>query len=660
MNYSFPFARDFHLGLNPSGFSVAECHFSVQNQAMLNRFILPLIAFCLWTTAVEAAQLSGAKEGHLLRLGIEGTPGNVYTLEKSNDPAAGWTPVSRWTLTNSVQDWAEGMLGDAAFFRLREDGLPGFAPFAENFRLIDHQDRSRELWYYETNKAVVLIFMKSGCTNLIASLPELRAIRSEFGARGVVFWMVASDLNETRTNLVAEASRSSIDFPILHDADQNVAREYDAAVAPDVVAINTFDWTVFYRGSIDSRVGTNAATDRYLRGALNDFMAGRPVSLTWTAPGGCEITMPQPREIDYSTEIAPLLMDKCVRCHSPGNIAPLALTNYDSVVLWSSLMKHAVMDGHMPPWHADPQYSRFANDGSLSPEQRRTLIQWIDAGNPRGAGPDILTNVPPPPPAWALGQPDIIMTIPKQTLPASGTIDYRYITITNTYSNMWLRAAVIRPGNSAAVHHCLVYFGSNSVAAGIDGFFAGYVPGLDPVEFPAGTGKYLRLGEILRFQMHYMATGQVEEDQTQLGLYVVPTAPAKELKTKSAFNYLFSIPPRHPDYQVTAEYRFTRAARIYEFSPHMHYRGSRFKYEALYPDGRREILLSVPKYEFDWQTLYRLAVPKDVPAGTTLLCTGAFDNSPQNHHNPDPNVTVRFGDQTWEEMFIGYFNYVDM
>lgn len=645
-------------------FRVAQRHCEGQNWRMLKRFVLPIVAIFVLACTGHSAQLTGSRSGQNLRLGIEGTPGNAYTLEASNDPTCGWRAVSRMTLTNATQMWTDRLLEDALFFRVRDDGLPQWGPLAENFRLIDHQDRSRELWYYETNKAVVLVFAKSGCSNLITSLPELRAIRSEFGARGVLFWLIASDVSESRMNLIAEAARHNIDFPILHDADQNVARMYNAGVAPDVVAVDASSWAVFYRGALDNRIGTNAAstTERYLRSALNDFMAGRPVSLTWTAPKGCDVTLPQPREVDYSTEIAPLLQDKCIRCHSPGNIAPFALTNYESVVLWSGTIRHAVLEGHMPPWHADPHYGRFSNDDSLSPEQRRTLIQWIDAGNPRGTGPDVLTNVPAAPPEWKLGQPTIVMSIPQQTLAAGAThYPYRYINITNTYSNMWLRAAVVKPGNTKVVHHALVFFGTDATFGGLTGFFAGYVPGLEQVEFPEGTGKYLRLGEVLQFQMHYTPTGEAEEDQTQMGLYVLPGPPAKELKTKSVFNYTFAIPPHHPDYQVTANnFTFSRAGRIYELNPHMHYRGSRIRYDVVYPNGTRETILSVPKYEFDWQTLYRLAVPKDVPAGARLECIGAFDNSAQNHHNPDPAATVRFGEQTWEEMFIGYFNYVDL
>ena len=186
-------------------------------------------------------------------------------------------------------------------------------------------------------------------------------------------------------------------------------------------------------------------------------------------------------------------------------------------------------------------------------------------------------------------------------------------------------------------------------------------PGFDGEAFPPGTGKLLKAGEVLRFQMHYVSIGTPQTDQTKIGLYVMPAPPAYSLQTKSAYNVFFNIPPGHPDYQVTASFgSFSRPVYIYEFSPHMHLRGSRFKFEAVYPNSTREVLCSVPNFVFHWQHLYRLAQPKYLPAGTTIVCTGAWDNSPQNLENPDPTDSVTFGEQTWDEMFIGYFNYAEI
>jgi hypothetical protein len=306
------------------------------------------------------------------------------------------------------------------------------------------------------------------------------------------------------------------------------------------------------------------------------------------------------------------------------------------------------------------------------------LVQWINEGAPRGTGTDPLEAAPPAPTnypyAWpqTLGTPDAILSIPTQSLPLSGVLAYRYFSVTSPFTNdVWLRAAVVLPGNTRSVHHCLVYEGGGLM--GLDGFLAGYVPGYGAGEFPPNTGKLLRVGASLTFQMHYVSTGQAETDQTRLGLYVAPVPPQYSLQTKSAFDLGFvlgnsTIPPGANDFEISAEYRpslfgsseLPKDILLYEMAPHMHLRGKRFRYEVLYKNGAREVLLSVPHYDFHWQALYRLAEPKRIPAGSKIICTGAWDNSPQNLSNPDPNATVAWGDQTTDEMFIGYLNFVEL
>jgi hypothetical protein len=339
----------------------------------------------------------------------------------------------------------------------------------------------------------------------------------------------------------------------------------------------------------------------------------------------------------------------------------------------------------MPPWHADPFYGSFTNDTSLKPDEAAKLIQWIDAGAPRGSGSDPLADMPTTstnyPFAWpaSLGTPDAILRIPMQSIPASGTVDYRYITVTNTgfSGDVWLRAAVSRPGNTRVVHHCLVFEGDSSASlGGLAGFYSGYVPGYDPAPFPPSTGKLLKRGQVLTFQMHYTTVGTAQTDQTELGLYVSPLPPTYPLQTKAAFNVFFAIPANNPDYQSTAQFpssaTLTTNIVLYEMSPHMHLRGSRFKFEVVYPSGSRETLLSVPNYIFHWQSLYRLTQPKYIPRGSRIFCTANWDNTTQNpelmeayngsDNNPSylPDHPVGFGEQSWDEMFIGYVNYAEV
>jgi hypothetical protein len=615
---------------------------------------------------------------------MSGEIGQEYILEGASDinSPTNWQFLLSLTLTNSVQHWldSESTLAARRFYRLAR--LTNSTPpaTAQNFRLIDHLGKSRELYYY-TNRAIVLIFTGNGCAKIQQLVATIKSLRDQFASSGVLFWMIDSNSQDTRSNIVVEATASAIDLPILHDEAQLVAREYGATKAPEILAIDTATWTIFYRGAIDDRTSPTAqpTVQSYLADALANFVADQTVTPWRTVPKGCDITLSPVGIVSYSTDIAPLLLNKCARCHSPGNIAPWAMTNYAIVRGYALSIKNEVLAGRMPPWHADPYYGAFTNDASLGSDEARRLIQWINEGAPRGTGADPLvgaltaTNYPF---AWPpeLGQPDSVVSIPLQDIPPTGDVDYRYITVASPFANdVWLRAAVVRPGNVKVVHHSLVFNGSSSQLMGLDGFFTGYVPGTEPTAFPPETGKLLRQGEQLTFQMHYITTGRPETDQTQLGFYVMASQPANSLQTRSAFNPAFvlrsvSIPPGKNDFEISAQYpvaafgtpTLSTNIMLYEMSPHMHLRGSRFRYEVIYPNGTREVLLSVPNYIFHWQRLYRLAQPKYIPRGSRILCIGAWDNSPQNHDNPDPNASVYWGNQTYDEMFIGYFNFAEL
>jgi hypothetical protein len=355
------------------------------------------------------------------------------------------------------------------------------------------------------------------------------------------------------------------------------------------------------------------------------------------------------------------------------------MTNHATVAQQAPFIKHQILAGHMPPWFADPHHGQFSNDRSLTKEETARLVQWIDDGAPRGTGPDPLESASVPvgyPFSWpeALGTPDQVLSISLQSIPATGVVGYRYLYVTNTFAtDVWLRAAIVKPGNIKVVHHVLVFDGQT--LAGLAGFFSGYVPGTDAAAFPTGTGKLLKAGQVLEVQMHYITIGTTQTDQTQIALYVSPAPPTYPLQTKSAYDVLFNIPANNPDYQRTAFNPGSGTLQtnilLYELSPHMHLRGSHFKYEVIYPDNTREVLLSVPHYVFHWQTLYRLATPKRIPRGSRIQCTAGWDNTEQNSHLMDeyyatlearflPTRNVGFGEQSYDEMFIGYMNYAEV
>jgi hypothetical protein len=626
---------------------------------------------------------------------VLGEPGFDYRLESAPGVggAAAWDFLATLSLTGNSDNWldAASLSQEQRFYRAVKL-QPQDGEVATDFRLIDQVGRSRRLFYYfglPSVRAVTLVFTGTGCGKLREMAPTIKALASRFESQGVIFWLVDSNTGDNRSNILAEATALGMSNApsILHDSAQVVARSYRASGIPEAVVVNMGNFQIAYRGAIDDRLGSTAAasTQHYLSNALTRVLAGNVVSPKETRLDGCGLALqPAYPNLSYSADIAPLLQDKCVRCHSPGNIGAFNMSSHAVIQAMAPTIRHEVLTGHMPPWHADPYYGQFSNDASLTSQQLTKLIQWIDDGAPRGLGSDPLVDNPPPatnyPAAWpsSLGQPTAILRIPAQSVPASGTIAYRYITVVNNAfaTDVWLRAAVCRPGDPRVVHHCLVFEGdSSSSLGGLAGFYAGYVPGQDPAPFPAGTGKLLKRGQQLTFQMHYTAIGEAATDQTELGLYVSASPPTYPLQTKAAYSIGFSIPANASDYQSTAQFpssgTLTTNILIHELSPHMHLRGSRFRYEVLYPTGARETILNVPNYIFHWQSLYRFAQPKYLPRGSRIICTAGWDNSTQNHELHEaydesenalylPSRAVGFGEQSWDEMFIGYMNYTEV
>lgn len=609
-----------------------------------------------------------------LRLEVEGDIGQEYVIEGTSDVGdpTGWRELARLLLTRNQAEWTDetSVQVPFRFYRLARL-VPVDRLEASNFRLLDQNGRSRELFYHWNQRAIVLVFLGQKCAEAEAVLPTIRAASELFGKQGVLFWLINSDASAPRASLAAQGGS----LPVLHDTAQLVAREFNVTRAPEVVCIDVTDWKIFYRGLVDDRTATEPAVKHHLIHALTHFLAGEDVTPPRTTVAGCEIKTPPAPPVSYAADVAPLLLRHCANCHSRGNIAPFEMKDHAEVKRYALSIKEKLITGTMPPWHADPAYGQFANDVSLKPDELATLLHWLDDGAPRGDGADPLAEAASQPPlvdyphAWplAMGRPDYVVSIPRTEIPATGEVPYKYISVKiDIPTNTWLRAAVIQPGNTKVVHHALVFLGTLLdvfiSGGGLGGYFAGYVPGQSAVEFPEGTAKLLPGNATVTFQMHYTPVGTSESDETRLGLYFAKAPPERELKTTAAFTTNLRILPGVTEYERTASVTPSPSKDflLHELSPHMHYRGSRFRFEAVYPNGTSEILLSVPHYDFQWQTLYRLAQPKRLPAGTQIRCVGAFDNSPQNRYNPNPDALVTFGEQTDDEMFIGYLNYSEL
>jgi mono/diheme cytochrome c family protein len=375
---------------------------------------------------------------------------------------------------------------------------------------------------------------------------------------------------------------------------------------------------------------------------------------------------PGKAKVTYAGQVARILQDNCQTCHHPGTAAPFSLMSYDDALHWGDMTREVITEQRMPPWHADPRFGKFSNDRRLKPADRDALLAWLDSGREFGDKKDL-------PPArdyadgWVIGKPDVVFELPAaQDIPASGTIPYQYFTTpTNFKEDVWVSAAEARPGNRGVVHHIIVSYrdpkSKEKNGRGIgDGMLVGTAPGDMPLILPPGVARKIPAGSELIWQMHYTANGKPAKDRSQVGLvfYKGKEPPKWNAQTIGITNSTFAIPPRASNHLVESEWVAPRDTLLLSYMAHMHLRGKDFKYEAVYPDGRTETLCSIPRYDFNWQTMYRVDKPLLLPKGTKLHCTAHFDNSAANPANPDPNKDVTWGDQTWEEMMIGWIDFV--
>lgn len=542
----------------------------------------------------------------------------------------------------------------------------------DNFTLKDYRGKSHALDDFKDRKLVVLAFLGTDCPLAKLYAPRLAALDREFAARGVAFLGVNANSQDGVVAIAAHARQHQIAFPVLKDLDNRLADAVGAVRTPEVFVLDG-ERTVRYRGRIDDQYGIGFARDKPSRAdlkiALEELLAGKAVSKAETTPQGCLIgRATKPRsdaKITYSKEIARIFQNRCVECHRSGDIAPFALSSYKEASGWAAMIAEVVEDGRMPPWHASPKHGKFRNDRRLSEEEKKTIQQWVADGAPEGDPKDL-----PKPRTFTEGwqlprKPDLVVNMAKQPykVPAEGVVRYQYFTVDpGLKDDAWIEAAEILPGNRGVVHHILVFAlppgGGLISGEGRRGYLAGYVPGkrIDP--YPAGMAKKIPAGSRLLFQVHYTPNGSPQDDLSKIGfLFVDPKSVQYEVKTVACSNVLLSIPPQADNHKVEAT---TRASNVegllLGFAPHMHVRGKSFLYEVVYPDGKKETQLDVPRYDFNWQTTYRFVEPKKLPAGSRMHCVAHYDNSADNLNNPNPNDRVRWGDQTWNEMMIGYFD----
>ena len=371
--------------------------------------------------------------------------------------------------------------------------------------------------------------------------------------------------------------------------------------------------------------------------------------------------------LTYSRDIAPILRDNCLPCHCQGNVAPFPLTAYAHARQKARMIAEVIENGSMPPWHASPHYGTFRNARKLSPEQKRLIADWIRLGCPEG-DPEAVQSSSPPAANWAIGTPDAVFAIPAPfNVPADGVLEYQHFIVDPGFATeTWVRAAEVRPSNRRVVHHCNVFLQSpdstdpeeifETGALGSSNLIA-FTPGSGPVQFPPGMAKRVPAGWRLHFIVHYTPIGSLQQDRTEIALQFLPADQVrKEAATKLLLDLDLAIPPHAANHRIEKTWTADRDYLLLSMFPHMHLRGKSFRYVAEYPDGQSEILLDVPAYDFNWQHRYEPVEPKRLPAGTVVRCIAIYDNSSSNWSNPNPSATVRAGQQSWDEMFNGFFD----
>ncbi|MEX2111823.1 MAG: redoxin domain-containing protein [Pirellulales bacterium] len=606
---------------------------------------------------------------------------------------------------------------------------PAIGKKIDAFAMQDFRGKAHSLADLKDKKLVVVAFLGVECPLSKLYAPRLVELAAKYETQGVAFVAVDPNRQDAVTEMDHFAKTHDLSFPFLKDLNNELADAMGAARVPQVFLLDA-DRAIRYAGRVDDQYGFESGSgyakfkikQEDLANAIDAVLAGKEVEKPITDAKGCLIgrvrEANENSEITYSNQIARVFQDHCVECHRPGQIGPFALQNYEEAAGWAEMINEVVQDQRMPPWHPDPKFSKFANDSSLSAEEKDLIAKWVANGAPEGDPKDLPASKEYAGQWMMPGGPDAVFYMADEPVdvPAEGTVDYRYYVVDTGFTeDKWVKMAECLPDNRGVVHHVIVFLKSPSVSLFSDGRdekagegdaageqaraegkpggkaaisedgnvrdeggqqagrgqrrrrggggqqafgqLAGFAPGTRPVMFPKGMAKLIPAGSQLVFQLHYTPNGSPQKDRSAVGIkFADPDEVEYRVATANAANAMFEIPPGDSNYKVESERTYGGDVIMLSIFPHMHLRGKDFHYELIYPDGRQETILNMPRYDFNWQTSYVFEKPLQLPKGTKLHCTAHFDNSADNPANPDPTIPVRWGDQTWEEMMIGWFD----
>jgi hypothetical protein len=537
-----------------------------------------------------------------------------------------------------------------------------------DFALLDDKGYFHQLSYYDDHKAVALLVQANGSKATAKAIGAFMAAHARHPQK-VKFFLLNPTGNESRQSVREQAAAYGVDLPVLMDDTQLVAEALGVVKTGEVFLLHPGTTEVLYRGPVGKRFDQ----------ALDAVLAGQAPPRSKVRVSGQKVTYAAKKAhaksgVSYSREVAPILAENCARCHREGGVAPFAMNSHAIVRGFAPMIREVVLTKRMPPGQIDPHIGKFKETYTLTPAETQKLVHWIEGGAEKDGDIDPLAQLQWPQTKWAFGEPDLIVKVPPQQIPATGVLDYIrvIVPIEGLDRDRYVKASQYVAGDRTVLHHtlnALVPPGAPQNARSFLGNtdpnaarITAYIPGAQPQVEPPNTGGLLRKGSSLALQLHYTTNGRATTDASEIGLwfYDDDEIPTERMAGDCACIFTKGwdpIPPYDNDHEMRQTITIPKDAYIYSMLPHMHFRGKRMRFYAEYPDGRKEELLNIAKYNYNWQLDYELTEPLLVPGGTKLTAVGAFDNSGQNKANPDPARTVPWGQQSWDEMFFGAVTY---
>ena len=539
-----------------------------------------------------------------------------------------------------------------------------------DFSLIDADGRFFQLSRHTNQEAIVVLAYDADSRDSRRAVSDLRVVAEEFSDQAVEVVVIDVTASTEKAAMREEAEDEDIAFRILMDDTQIVSRELGITRTAEAVIIDPETQEVVYRGAVSSRTAIGSRSERnnssYVSEALTAILAGQEIAANTLASRGDEIELAEQGQLSYANDIAPILEQRCVACHQEGGIAPFAMNSHQMVKGWSPMIRETLITKRMPPGQIDNAFvDSFHGVNHITIEETQKLVSWIDSGSANNDSTDPLAELNLQPTKWLNGEPDIVIQIPAQQIPATGIQDYRNLTVPlDLEEDIWVKAVEFEAGDPTVLHHIIAFSygpnGINQFEIANQGIGLGaYAPGNELNLYPEGSGYPLEAGSGLLLQMHYTTSGKETVDASEIGLYLWDEEPERVILGGSAAEWDINIPPFAADHEMVATKTFRTDSYLTMLGPHMHYRGFDANFKLRYPDGRVEEILNVPNYQFNWQKTYDFKEPLLLPAGTELVFRGTFDNSDMNPFNPDPSQTLTWGEQTWQEMFFGFFRYVE-